>query len=110
MGLLNDPHEESASSQQTSTQNFPNNRDFQPAVTDGRALQVINNNRDEYKADARANGIEKVAEDDPLTGHSNWDEAERPTKPHWAQRFATTQCFMIVFLFAFILQGKALAP
>lgn len=69
----------------------------------------LNNNHDEYKMDMKTNGNsnEKVAEDDPLTGHKKWDidGSAEAFQPRWAQRFATTNCFMVIFLLAYVLQG-----
>lgn len=69
----------------------------------------LNNNHDEYKTDMKTNGNsnEKVAEDDPLTGHKKWDidGSGEAFQPRWAQRFATTNFFMVIFLLAYVLQG-----
>lgn len=63
-----------------------------------------NNNHDEYNLDMRANKSEKIAEDDPLTGHRKWD-ANEPLKPSCADKFASTHFFMVIFLLAYVLQG-----
>lgn len=57
--------------------------------------------------DMKTNGNEKVAEDDPLTGHKKWelDGAKEASQPRWAQRFASTNFFMVIFLLAYVLQG-----
>lgn len=57
--------------------------------------------------DMKTNGNEKVAEDDPLTGHKKWelDGAKEAAQPRWAQRFASTNFFMVIFLLAYVLQG-----
>lgn len=66
----------------------------------------LNNNQDEYKMDVKINGNEKVAEDDPLTGHRKWDETEGSKESRWTQRFASTNFFMVIFLLAYVLQGN----
>lgn len=68
----------------------------------------LNNNHEEYKMDIKTNGNDKVAEDDPLTGHRRWDVVEgskESFQPRWAQRFASTNFFMVIFLLAYVLQG-----
>ena len=68
----------------------------------------LNNNHDEYKMDIKTNGNDKVAEDDPLTGHRKWTVeggSKEALKPRWAQRFASTKFFMVIFLLAYVLQG-----
>lgn len=68
---------------------------------------ALNNNRDEYKLDMKSNGSDKVAEDDPLTGRRRREGSEGGAKePKWSQRFASTNFFMLIFLLAYVLQGK----
>lgn len=64
-----------------------------------------NNNRDDYRMVMKTNGNDKVAEEDPLTGHRKWD-INTPKEPKWSQRFASTNFFMLIFLLAYVLQGK----
>jgi hypothetical protein len=66
----------------------------------------LNNNREEYRMDMKIN--DKVAEDDPLTGHQKWQVVENVTEispPRWRHRLASTNFFMVIFLLAFVLQG-----
>lgn len=82
-----------------------NGRAVMDSVHNGNGL---NNNHDEYKMDMKSNGSEKVAEDDPLTGHRKWNLVEGSTeapKPRWSNRFASTNFFMVIFLLAYVLQG-----
>lgn len=65
-----------------------------------------NNNHDEYSLDMRAGKNEKVAEEDPLTGHRKWDENET-LKPSCGDKFASTNFFMVIFLLAYVLQGNS---
>lgn len=65
----------------------------------------LNNNRDEYKMDMKTNGIDKVAEEDPLTGRRQWEVLNTTKEPKWSQRFASTNFFMLIFLLAYVLQG-----
>lgn len=78
------------------------------AVMDAHNGNGLNNNHDEYKLDMKTNGSEKVAEDDPLTGHRKWNLVEssnETTEPRWTNRFASTNFFMVIFLLAYVLQG-----
>lgn len=69
--------------------------------------ESMNNNQDEYKLDMKSNGSDKVAEDDPLTGRRRRQGSEGGAKePKWSQRFASTNFFMLIFLLAYVLQGK----
>jgi hypothetical protein len=91
----------------------------------------LNNNQEEYKLenkDTKANWMmeptvlpannnnglgNKVAEEDPLTGHksSERDPDDDITcgigtcQPRWARKFASTNFFLVVFLMAWVLQG-----
>lgn len=68
---------------------------------------ALNNNQDEYKVDMKSNGSDKIAEDDPLTGRRKREGSEGGAKePKWSQRFASTNFFMLIFLLAYVLQGK----
>lgn len=68
---------------------------------------ALNNNQDEYKLDMKTNGNDKIAEDDPLTGRRRREVSESGAKePKWSQRFASTNFFMLIFLLAYVLQGK----
>lgn len=69
-----------------------------------RIHNKTNNNHDEYSLDMRANKNEKVAEEDPLTGRRKWDA--EALQPGCADKFASTNFFMVIFLLAYILQGK----
>jgi hypothetical protein len=71
----------------------------------------LNNNRDEYKMDMKTHGSDKdkVAEEDPLTGHQKWqviEGAKESSPPRWRHRLASTNFFMVIFLLAFVLQGE----
>lgn len=108
MSLLKESQDISGSSQHASDQ-----LDFQkhrrslqiPTTADDRG-NGVNNNHDQYKMDVKTNGIDKVAEDDPLTGHRTWNDVERAKEPRWSQKFASTNFFMVIFLLAYVLQGK----
>lgn len=67
---------------------------------------ALNNNQDEYKLDMKSNGSDKIAEDDPLTGRRKREGSESAKEPKWSQRFASTNFFMLIFLLAYVLQGK----
>lgn len=85
-----------------------NGKSPQKAVIDNTHNGNGLNNNDEYKMDMKTNGNDKVAEDDPLTGHRKWeltDGAKEPARPSWSQRFASTNFFMVIFLLAYVLQG-----
>lgn len=111
MSLINgSPDDNSDSNQKTNGQN--NNlhkfgRNSQKDV-ESRNGNGLNNNHEEYKMEIKTNGNEKVAEDDPLTGHRKWDVVEGSKdafQPRWAQKFASTNFFMVIFLLAYVLQG-----
>lgn len=109
MSLLNgSPDDNNDLNQHTSKQlNFRNNgRSLQKSETPSNNGNSLNNNHDEYKMDVKTNGNEKVAEDDPLTGHRTWGDVERTKEPRWAQKFASTNFFMVIFLLAYVLQGN----
>lgn len=69
----------------------------------------LNNNHDEYNMDMKTNGNDKLAEDDPLTEPRKWDVMESTSETGQArflQKFASTKFFMVIFLFAYVLQGR----
>lgn len=69
----------------------------------------LNNNHDEYNMDMKTNGNDKLAEDDPLTEPRKWDVMESTSETGHArflQKFASTKFFMVIFLFAYVLQGR----
>lgn len=114
MSLLNgSPDDNSDPNQRTNNGSFHRNgKSPQKALTahgdNSHNGNGLNNNHDEYKMDMKANGNDKVAEEDPLTGHRKWDvdEASKESfQPRWAQRFASTKFFMVIFLLAYVLQG-----
>lgn len=109
--LVGSPNDSSDPNQQTANglngNNIHKNGNGR-AVMEGHNGNGLNNNHDEYKMDMKTNGSEKVAEDDPLTGHRKWtvvESSKEVLKPRFADRFASTNFFMVIFLLAYVLQG-----
>lgn len=110
MSLLNgSPDENSGSNQHINglNSNFHVNGKNSQREATHNGNGGLNNNQDEYKMDMKTNGNDKVAEDDPLTGHRRWDLIQGGAKePRWSQKFASTNFFMLIFLLAYVLQGS----
>jgi MFS family permease len=114
MSLLNGSPSDSSDPKQHTTNGLNGNNIYKNS--NGRATidnmdnkhNGLNNNHDEYKMDMKTIASEKVAEDDPLTGHRKWNVVEsskEALKPRWGNRFASTNFFMVIFLLAYVLQG-----
>lgn len=99
---------------QTNRQLYKNGRTVIANGDNNHNGNLLNNNHEQYKMDMKTNGMEKVAEEDPLTGRrqgNNDDVIETShcgigsCRPNWARRFASTNYFMVVFLVAYVMQG-----
>lgn len=110
MSLLPESKDEKSDLDQRSTNGLnKNGKNSNKTHIDSYNGNGLNNNHDEYKLDMKTNINDKVAEDDPLTGHRKWDVVEGSKEvfqPRWTQRFASTNFFMVIFLLAYVLQGK----
>lgn len=110
MSLLNGSQDENGDPAQQSTNGLGRNGKSPQKVVitniESRG-NGLNNNQDAYKMDMKTNGNDKIAEEDPLTGHRRWHENDikEGFQPRWAQRFASTNFFMVIFLLAYVLQG-----
>lgn len=113
MSLLNGSPNDSSDPNQYTTNghngnNVHKNGNGRAGMDTVHNINGLNNNHDEYKMDMKSSLSEKVAEDDPLTGHRKWNvvESSKETlKPRWSNRFASTNFFMVIFLLAYVLQG-----
>lgn len=110
MSLLHESKDEKSDPSQRTTNGLnKNGKNSHITHIDNHNGNGLNNNHDDYKMDIKTNGNDKVAEDDPLTGHRKWDiveESKEVFQPRWAQRFASTNFFMVIFLLAYVLQGQ----
>lgn len=113
MSLLPESKDDKSDLNQRTTNRLnKNGTNLHKAHIDSHNGNGLNNNHDDYKMNMKTtNGSDKVAEDDPLTGHRKWDVVEGSKEgfqPRWAQRFASTNFFMVIFLLAYVLQGKSM--
>lgn len=110
MSLLPESKDEKSDLNQRTTNGLnKNGKNSHKTHIDSHNGNGLNNNHDDYKMDMKTNGNDKVAEDDPLTGHRRWDIVEgskEVLQPRWSQRFASTNFFMVIFLLAYVLQGN----